>query len=75
MIFHSNLRRTRWYAHYTHPLSAFSIFVVEKVAGTAEESFVAKWLKRDLSPSAQNELMYAAGSMFGGGGETVSVHL
>jgi len=52
-----------------------SIFIVEKAAGTAEESFVAKWLRRNLSPSAQNELMYAAGSMFGGGGETVSVHL
>ncbi|KIY61912.1 cytochrome P450 [Cylindrobasidium torrendii FP15055 ss-10] len=49
-------------------------FVKKSLAnGTAEDSFVAIWLKKKLSPFEEDALKHAAGSMFGGGGETTAV--
>ncbi|KAF9257588.1 cytochrome P450 [Marasmius fiardii PR-910] len=55
----------------------FNFVKQELSAGTAEDSFTAKWLKKGLSEDDEDVLKYASGSMFGGGGETtaITVHM
>ncbi|KAK7445709.1 hypothetical protein VKT23_014705 [Stygiomarasmius scandens] len=42
-------------------------------AGTAEDSFTAKWLKQNISTQEELDLKFASSSMFGAGGETSAV--
>ncbi|KAG7094385.1 hypothetical protein E1B28_007985 [Marasmius oreades] len=51
----------------------FNYVKQELSAGTAEDSFTARWLKKGLSDEDEDILRYAAGSMFGGGGETTAI--
>ncbi|KAF5358663.1 hypothetical protein D9758_007688 [Tetrapyrgos nigripes] len=55
----------------------FDFVKQQMAAGTAEESFTRNLLKTGLSPEEEDILMHAAGSMFGGGGETtaITVHM
>ncbi|KAK7023504.1 hypothetical protein VNI00_016722 [Paramarasmius palmivorus] len=51
----------------------FNFVKRELAAGTAEDSFTAKWLKKGLSEEDEDILKYASGSMLGGGGETTAI--
>jgi len=41
--------------------------------GTADDSFTAKWLKKNISPQEELDLKFSSGSMFAGGSETTAV--
>uniref|UniRef100_A0A0W0F3X1 Cytochrome P450 n=1 Tax=Moniliophthora roreri TaxID=221103 RepID=A0A0W0F3X1_MONRR len=51
----------------------FNYVIQQLSAGTAEESFTAKWLQRNLSDEDKDILKHGSGAMFGAGSETASL--
>ncbi|KIK55470.1 hypothetical protein GYMLUDRAFT_1018177 [Collybiopsis luxurians FD-317 M1] len=70
-----NLGRT-WAKDYWAMVDMPFQAVKEQLAeGTAEDSFTAKWLRRNLSTEEERDLKFASSSMFGAGSETTAVTL
>lgn len=70
--FPSTTSRNRWYVSLSDSKELCQCLPSSQAAGTAEDSFTSRWLQKKLSAEDEDILIHASGSMFGGGGETVS---
>ncbi|KAF8882785.1 cytochrome P450 [Mucidula mucida] len=51
----------------------FNFVKKQLAAGTAEESFTAKWLKQNISSEDEEILLHGAGALLGAGAETTAI--